>query len=421
MGSVDWVGMAQKVGMAIVIFIVTWIVAKIVKWLIGKVVGRISFLQKIGGDGKSAGDSIGSIGSLIVWLFGLVAILQVFALQAALSPIQDLLSTLMGYLPNVIGAGVVFFIGFVIAKIAKQLIESAIGMLNFGGIASKMKKADPTARGSAGQAGQPPADAPAGSADPGLQTQQYEAPGKQPTSGIDSQKVGSMVGSLVFAVILILVGIAALQILDISVISDPAQHMLTMILNAIPMIIAALVLLGIGVLISTFVGSILETMLRGLGTDRAATSLGIMSADKSASSILSKVAQVAIVVFFAIMAAQALHFPAITHILHTVLALGGRVLFGLVIVGVGFLVAKLVANVMGEGTVSNVVRYAVIGLFAAMGLKYMGIANSIVTLAFGALVIGGALAAALAFGLGGRDAAARVLAEKDSKKHVSSE
>jgi hypothetical protein len=57
-----------------------------------------------------------------------------------------------------------------------------------------------------------------------------------------------------------------------------------------------------------------------------------------------------------------------------------------------------------------VVKYATIVLFVAMGLKYMGIADSIIELGFGALVVGGALAAALAFGLGGRDVAGRYLA-----------
>ncbi|MGO1516272.1 MAG: mechanosensitive ion channel [Arthrobacter sp.] len=405
MEDIDWIGMAQKVGMAIIILIVTWIIAKVVKWAIGKVVGRVSFLQKQDGDGASTGESIGSIGSLIVWLFGLVAILQVFALDAVLTPIQELLSTLMGFLPNVIGAAVVFFIGFVIAKIAKQLIASAIGMLNFNSIAGKMKQVDPTS----GAGATPTPAQPSGAAE------------AQAGAGMNSRKIGSMVGNLVFAVILIVVGIAALQILDISVISDPAEQMLTMILNAIPMIIAALVLLGIGVLIAKFVGGILEATLRGLGTDRAATNLGILSADKSASTILTRVAQVAIVVFFGIMAAQALGFPEISDLLNTVFALGGRVLFGVVIVAVGFLIAKLVSSAMGAGTGSTVAKYVIIGLFAAIGLKYMGIADSIITLGFGAVVVGGALAAALAFGLGGRDAAARVLAEKDPKKHVTPE
>lgn len=412
MTDINWIGIAEKVGIAIVIFIVTWIVAKVVKWLIGKVVSRISFLQKSGDDGQSPGESIGSIGSLIVWLFGLIAILQVFSLQNALAPIQDLLSTLMSYLPNVIGAGVVFFIGFVIAKIAKQLIASAIGMVNIGGITGKMQKAESAATGSAGSSAGQHAVAEGESGAGG--------PAEQPGGGMDAQRIGSIVGSVVFAIILILVGIAALQILDIAVISDPAKHMLTMILNAIPMIIAALLLLGIGYLIARLIASVLESTLRGLGTDRAERNLGILGADKSASTILTRTAQVAIMVFFGMMAARSLQFTTITNVLNTVFLLGGRILFGGVIVGVGVLIAKIVANLISDRTTSSIVRYGTIALFAAMGLKYMGIANSIIILAFGSAVIGGALAVALAFGIGGRHAAARMLAKKQDQAEAES-
>ncbi|MDN5599749.1 MAG: hypothetical protein L0G52_04365, partial [Brachybacterium sp.] len=46
----------------------------------------------------------------------------------------------------------------------------------------------------------------------------------------------------------------------------------------------------------------------------------------------------------------------------------------------------------------------------------MGVADSIIEMAFGALVIGAAAAAMLAFGLGGREAAARQLAKLESKQ-----
>src|SRR5699024_5976406 len=85
------------------------------------------------------------------------------------------------------------------------------------------------------------------------------------------------------------------------------------------------------------------------------------------------------------------------------------------IIAAGFLVAKLVSSAIGDGTASTVIRYAILVLFAAMGLQYMGIADSIIQLAFGAVVVGGALAAALAYGLGGRDAAARSLEKMQAK------
>ena len=115
------------------------------------------------------------------------------------------------------------------------------------------------------------------------------------------------------------------------------------------------------------------------------------------------------------MAAQLLDFPQITEFLTEVLALGGRVLFGGAIIAVGFFIANLLAN-MVSGTGSTIVRYATLVLFAAMGLSYMGIADSIIELAFGALVVGGAAAAALAFGLGGRDAAARRLERMENSE-----
>src|SRR5699024_97118 len=77
------------------------------------------------------------------------------------------------------------------------------------------------------------------------------------------------------------------------------------------------------------------------------------------------------------------------------------------------LIAALIGKFITNSLASKVLRYSAIALFIAMGLRYMGLADSIINLAFGAVVIGGAAAAALAFGLGGRDAAARMLGKVD--------
>ncbi|MGO1411245.1 mechanosensitive ion channel [Microbacterium sp.] len=400
MSSFNWGDMLMKIGLAIVIILVTWLIAWLVKWGISKLVGRIGFLQKQGSDGKPVGDSIGQVASLIVWLFGLVAVLQVFALEQVLAPIQGMLDGILQYLPNIIGAGFVFFIGFVIAKIVSQLVSVALNAANLDRL---MSKASPqrAADTITGEEAAPPA--PQGAAPP------------QPAQPSAGARIASIVSNLVFAIILIVVAVAALQILNITAISEPAVQMLNLILGAIPSIIAALLILGLGYLIAKFVGDLLEGTLVGIGTDRAIASMGIMPEGRSASAIITTIARVAIMVFFGIMAARALNFPEITDILNEVLSLGGRVLFGGAIIAAGFLVAKLLSNAIGSGTASTVIRYATLVLFAAMGLQYMGIADSIITLAFGSIVVGGALAAALAFGLGGRNAAARSL-DKLGKK-----
>ena len=59
----------------------------------------------------------------------------------------------------------------------------------------------------------------------------------------------------------------------------------------------------------------------------------------------------------------------------------------------------------GSPGLANIARLAILGLVLAMGLKAMGLADNIVSMAFGFTLGSVAVAAALAFGLGGRDAA----------------
>ena len=412
----DWADIAQKVVIAALILIATWILARVVKWALAKLVGRIGFLQRPGGDGQTLGASIGQIASLLIWLFGLVAVLQVFALERVLTPIQGMLDSIMQYLPNIIGAGFVFFIGFVIAKILRQLVETALGAVDLDGLMHRVSPEQAADRITGDRSAQPLAAADGSVSAAGRPV----ASGATAVQAGTGAKVASIVGNLVFAVVLIVVSVAALQILGISAISDPAVQMLSTILDAIPAIIAAALILGLGYLIAKFAGDLLESTLQGMGTDRAIASVGIVPEGRSASTIIATVVKVGIMLFFGIMAARALNFPEVTAILNEVLELGGRVLFGGAIIAVGFMVANLLSKAVGDGTASTVIRYATLVLFVAMGLQYMGIADSIINLAFGAVVVGGALAAALAYGLGGRDAAARSLEKMKIEKDTAS-
>ncbi|HEX8780951.1 MAG TPA: mechanosensitive ion channel [Nocardioides sp.] len=404
MNDIDWAGIAQKAAIAIAILVVTWILAKIVKAAFTKLGEKIPALSRTDSNGQSGAASLASIASLLVWLFGLVAILQVLGLSQVLTPIRGMLATLLGFLPNIIGAGVVFFIGLLLAKIVRQLIETALGAVPFEKWASSASSRVGQETGTARTTD-------------GTTTTAYDSSTATHAATSDSGSALSAlprtIATVVFALIMIVVTIAALQILGIESISNPAEQMLTTIFDAIPDIIAALIMLAIGVMIAKFAGDILAQVLEGFGLDRSLHSMEVLPADKSASPVIAKIVQIAIVLFFAVMAAQMLNFPAITNFLSEVLELGGKVLFGGAIIAAGFFVANLLAR-MVSGTAGTILKYATLVLFIAMGLKYMGIADSIIELAFGALVVGGAAAAALAFGLGGRDAAARQLEEMRS-------
>ncbi|MEG2926307.1 MAG: mechanosensitive ion channel [Glutamicibacter sp.] len=384
LGNIDWASMLQKVGIALIILIITWLVARIIRWAAAKLVNRVKFLQKQGNDGEQIGQSLGKVAGLIVWLFGLVAILQVFALSEVLSPVQGMLGGVMAFIPNLIGAGFIFFIGYVIANIVRQLLRTGLGTVDFSGLVRKV------------------------------------TPGNEPVDEVQSResqaKIVDIIANIVFALILLVVAISALQVLGIAAISVPAQQMLQLVFTAIPQVIMALVLLAVGILIAKFVGQLLESTLHGVGTDTVVAQWGVVPEGKSASGIIAGIVKIAIVLFFGVMAAQMLNFPAITNILNEILALGGKILFGAAIIAAGFVIANVIGRFLGDTTASKIIRYTAIALFVAMGLKYMGIADSIINMAFGAIVIGAALAAALAFGLGGRDAAARTLKKMEAQQ-----
>ena len=402
LNDTDWGSLLGTALAAIAILVVTWIVAKVVKTLFTKLATKVPALQKAGADGVSIGSTLGSIGSLLVWMFGLVALLQLLGLSAVLAPIQSLLDGVLGFLPNLIGALVVFVVGALLAKVVRQLVETALGAVPFE---KWFKQAGSTASSLSGTEGAtpPPPNAPAAS---------------QGESVTDS--IPKVVGTVLYALIMLVVAIAALQILGIRSISNPAEQMLQTIFDAIPNIIAAAIMLGLGVFIARFAGDLLQQVLDGLGVDRQLASVDVLPEGTKVVPTVVKVAQIAIVLFFAVMAAELLGFPQITSFISEVIELGGKVVFGGAIIAAGFFIASLLAKLL-TGVGATIVKYATIVLFVAMGLKYMGIADSIIELGFGALVVGGAAAAALAFGLGGRDAAARQLDRLSAKAEQQSQ
>lgn len=417
LSTIDWGSMAVKAGSAIVILIVTIIVAKVVKSLAKKLSNKIGFLQRQAGEGQNLGDTLGSILSLVVWLFGLIAILAVFQLNSVLDPIQGLLNTVFGYIPNLAGALLVLVIGLMIAKILRTLVvtglsaaklEKRIGQLNdLAGPEETSPQAEATFAGYGAQGNATSAAPQAGqTAPPGYAPAQPAGVPAAPAP--QGSKLANTVGSIVYAVIAIVVVIASLQILDIKAVSEPAQQVLTTVFNALPNILGAGLVLFLAVVVGRFVAGLIKNALTGSGLDASLQKSGVLSEGKSVAPYVANVVLVAIILFFAVMAAYLLGFYEITNILNTVLEVGGRVALGAAVIAAGFLFAILLAKFL-KGAAATVVKWVIIVLFFAMGLQTMGLANSIIQLAFGSVVIGGAIAAVLAFGLGGREAAGRAL------------
>jgi len=367
-----WV-IGEKIVTAIVVLLVTWLLAKAAKWTFAQLVDKIELLRRGTGTGDSIGISLGRIVALLIWLFGLLAVLQVFELGGVMSPVQALLNDVMEFIPNLIGAGLIFFIGLLIARIVKELTVTGLQTVNFDSWANRGGVDDVTG----------------------------------------NRRITGTIETIAFVLVIVPVSIMALEALELETVSAPASEMLTMFFDAVPRIIGAALVLGIGYLISRFVVQILGEILPGLGVDRSVAAMNVLPEGTRVSAAIARIVQVAIMLFSAIAATRLLGFPELTAILDAVLELGGKVVFGGIVIGTGFLIAsllaRLVAGASGTSLAAGIVKWATTILFTFMGLEFMGVGDEIVRLAFGALVVGGAAAAALAFGLGGRDAAAKML------------
>lgn len=383
-----------KVLIAILILVATWIVARAVKWAMKKLIDRIPALNKhmTGRPDETVGSQLGTIAKLIVWLVGIMAALNYLGVGEILAPVNQLTSEIFEFLPRLIGAGIIFFIGYILARIVQRLIETALTAVNIDGLLARIGVGE-----TAGTVRTAPQDVPPGT-----------------TPGATRASVAKAVGIVFFAFIIIPAAIAAINVLGIEAISIPATNMLNDMLAAIPNILTAALWLGIAYIAARFIKTVIEGILPPTGFDNAVRSIGIVPATTNPSRIIANIAFVAVMLAAAIEAAKQLGGGTVAIFLAQITELGGKVIFGTLIIVTGIFLARIISNLVGSSTgedsyAQTIVRFAIIALFTAIGLTFMGLADQIVMLAFGLILGSAAVAVALAFGLGGRDAAARLL------------
>lgn len=398
---------APRVLGAIVILVAAWFIGKAVKWAIAKGVDRIPGATKANfseNPKHGIGASVGDVAFWLILLFGVVAALGVMNLGQVVTPLNTLLNQVASFLPNILGAGLIFFIGFVVATLARRVTEAA---LQAAGADHWLAKS-----------------------------------GVSRSTG--STGVAKALATLVFVLILIPITIAALEKLNIESITTPAVAVLTLVFAAIPRVLAAGIVLAIGFFIGRWVAQLIEQVLPATGFDRSISSLtklssaptpeappassapyagdvtpataaamggGAVARPMTPSRIVGLLAMIGIVAFTAVEAARLLQFDTISSFIEQVLTFAVQIITGGAIIAVGVIIADLVANAVKKSAgefPASIVRWATIALATAMGLSFMGIADEIVILAFGLILGSAAVASALAFGLGGREAAGQV-------------
>jgi hypothetical protein len=211
--------------------------------------------------------------------------------------------------------------------------------------------------------------------------------------------------------------------------SDSFQGALDNLVGFLPNLLGCLLLLLVGYIIAKIVAGVVAKGLQKLGLDRQ---LHESDANKyvervlpgaSPSKGIARVVFWLVFIFFVTSAVAALKIPAVTTFMNQVLAYLPNVIVAIVIFVVAAVIAGAVAagvaNLMGDTPTGKVVATIVPALVMVIAmfmiLNQLKIAEEIVTIAFAATIGALALGLALAFGLGGRDVARRLLEDAYDK------
>jgi hypothetical protein len=390
-----------RLGSAAVLLGVAWVIATLAKTIVTRGLSRFNLDDKLsaqtgdvaGGNPIVLSETMGNALYWFVFLFFLPLVLDVLQLQGPLAPVQNLLDQILSALPKILTAVIIAAIGWLVARIVKGVVTNLLAAVGTDQIGARMGLAQ---------------------------------------SRTGGMSLSSLLGTVVYVLVLIPTAIAALNALDIQAISAPAVSMLQQVMTRLPQIFTAGLLVALFYFIGRFVSDLVTNILTSVGFNNVLSWLGISSltaprtqADdilldgqptpttisRTPSEIMGIVTLVAIVLFGVVTATEVLGLPALTLIVRNVLAIAMQVLVGVLIFAVGLYLSNLAFKLitMSGGRQSRILgqaaRVCIIAFVAAMALQQMGIASSIVNLAFGLLLGAVAVAIALAFGLGGRDIA----------------
>jgi len=377
---------APRIAGAAAVIAAAWLFATILRALLKRGLGVLQLDRRIGSEALPADRATlaQTIANTVYWLVLLLflpAVLGVLELQGLLGPVERMVDKVLGYLPNVAIAGLILAVGWLAARLVQGLVTQLLTSAGFDGAAR--------------------------------------------TYGIDSvmgrgATPSATIGIVVHVLVLLPIVVAALNALQVEAVTAPAEHALDLIIAAIPRIFAAAVLLGLSYFAARIAGKLVSQFLQAIGFDRVLVRLGMETQEvpetgRTPSQVVGYLVVVAVLLFATMEALALLDFGNLAGLIADLLTFFGHILMGLVVIGVGIFLANVAGNTIRASNawqadrLALIARIAVIALAGAMGLQQMGLADEIINLAFGLLLGAVAVAAAIAFGLGGRDLAAREL------------
>jgi len=368
---------------AVLILVAAFVVAGMARKLVVKLLGKekaAKVLRKLDPEGTgNVGTFIAKAVYLLVFLLFVPGIFSALGLSVISAPITAIVGAIFGYVPNIIAAIIVLVVGFMIAKLVRQILIPVFEKINVNKIQEK--------------------------------------------AGIEvaySDKLSVTLAYIVYVLILIPMIILALDVLSIDVISEPAKFMLQNIFNFIPSILVGLVIIIIGCVIGKFIGQIVTRLIATAGLDAKVSKLLDKDDQKfSLSKVVGTIVNVVVVIFFVVEGLNVLNLEVLTNIGAAIIGYMPVALSAIIILVAAFFASSVAEKALknaGYNTYAIIAKVAIFTVAGFMVLSQLGIAAEIVNTAFKLILAAVAIAVALAFGLGGKEFAAKTLEKLDDLK-----
>lgn len=221
-----------------------------------------------------------------------------------------------------------------------------------------------------------------------------------------------------------------------SIIIEQFKSFLEKIAGFLPNVFTGIVLIVVGIVVAWLLKMFITRTGQVLKLDYLCERVGLTQIlhksriKEPFSRIFGRFIYWVVLISFIIMGLSAFHVPAVDNILASFLLYLPNVIVAGIILFLGYLLgnflgrAALIASVNAglaiSGLVGRLVKYTVFIMAVAMSLELLRIGKETVLIAFAIIFGGVVLALAIAFGLGGRDAAKeyidRVLKEKKEEE-----
>lgn len=370
---------------AVLVLLAAWVVATILRSLTTRLLrvrGIVKFLDRLQAiDEEQREEWVRTASNLVYYLVLLVflpAVLGALQLEGLQEPFEQVVTKALNFLPALVAAIATVLVGYVVAKIIRGIITSFLASTGVDKLPEKAGMGEV----------------------------------------FRTTPLSHSLGTIVFVLILIPVIISALESLGLQAIAGPAVSMLTAVLNMVPRIAVAVLLLAVGVALARWVGELVAMLLERINIDGFLAEWGFVRDDKEGSGVAQTIGMVASGITMLLILVEVfdiIKLYQLSIILGSILAYIPNVVVAVLVLAAGYGVGQFAERSLA-GILKNtgypvwfaaLAKYAILILAGTMSLEQLGIAETIVVTAFSIFLGSMGIAAAIAVGLGTKDAVAR--------------